>query len=382
MRILHTADLHLGIGKSGSSARVERFLVFRRVLNLVEETDADILLISGDFIEQDKIEASELAEVIELLSKLETRVFISPGNHDPASPVSIYRQNSFSNNVHVFLEPKTLILPELKLSVSGAGFKTLYQREGLVPELSRTWAEADVPENYLNLALLHGEYTGQTNSIYNPIKQSHLLNSPFDYLALGHIHKPNLKLECAGETYYAQAGSPEPLDHSEVGVKGVHLLEFTNKRLVRHDYISTARNIFLDVHVNLEDADNNELLIAEIQTNIETAKTNFIQELENYSDYKAPDYTIAWNIYLVGSTSLEFQINLENLELFLEELDIKTAAIYDKTSLSINADSLEKEDSLRGVFYRKLRAKIAEDPDNSAVYNRALELGLRSFREE
>ena len=54
-----------------------------------------------------------------------------------------------------------------------------------------------------------------------------LKQAGFDYVALGHIHKPQIIQEDA----IAYAGSPEPLDRTEVGEHGYILGEYTDRQV-------------------------------------------------------------------------------------------------------------------------------------------------------
>ena len=63
-----------------------------------------------------------------------------------------------------------------------------------------------------SILLAHG---GDESHI--PIQREALKWSGFDYIALGHIHKP----EIIFEDLMAYAGSLEPLDHTEMGYHGL-----------------------------------------------------------------------------------------------------------------------------------------------------------------
>ena len=66
------------------------------------------------------------------------------------------------------------------------------------------------------ILMLHG---GDAKHV--PFDRNALAASPFSYIALGHIHKPEILLE----NRMAYAGSPEPLDMTETGPHGYFIGE-------------------------------------------------------------------------------------------------------------------------------------------------------------
>ena len=69
------------------------------------------------------------------------------------------------------------------------------------------------------ILMLHG---GDAKHV--PFDRNALAASPFSYIALGHIHKPEVLLE----NRMAYAGSPEPLDMTETGPHGYFVGEIDN----------------------------------------------------------------------------------------------------------------------------------------------------------
>ena len=67
--------------------------------------------------------------------------------------------------------------------------------------------------------MLHG---GDAKHV--PFDRNALAASPFSYIALGHIHKPEVLLE----NRMAYAGSPEPLDMTET-LSLIHIYNFLEK---------------------------------------------------------------------------------------------------------------------------------------------------------
>ena len=397
MKVLSTADLHLGAGIT-AKMRSNRFLVFHRILNIVKEERVDILLISGDFLEQDRISTAEVKEIIRELSELETQVFISPGNHDPYTIVSKYAEFKWPENVKIFRDPETVVLEKLPVTVTGAGFKNIYERDSLfaksaemfnqtlqgLQDLSR---DKDFPEasikDYLHLASFHGEV--EANSLYNPINKLDLAKSNFAYVALGHIHKGELELERSGETYYAQTGTPEPLDLGDTGVRGVYLLDFAEDNTLRStQYISTAKTVYINVLLDFYNLDSYQFIIERLkseiaeQVRIYDANINYLSEDLNSKYNFKQDFI--FNIRIEGTRAEDFHLDEFVLLNLLEENGITHEKLSIDLGLSFDIEKISGENSLRGVYVRRVLQEInLADESERKVLREALQLGLESF---
>jgi len=111
VRFIHTADIHLDTSFSGSGfpSRIgvrKREAIrgtFRRILEEARALPVDFVLIAGDLFESERVTPDTFEFVRRQLEGLGAiRVFISPGNHDPCSRGSLYREESWPSNVHIF----------------------------------------------------------------------------------------------------------------------------------------------------------------------------------------------------------------------------------------------------------------------------------------
>lgn len=89
MKILHTADWHLGATWDRYSRRGDQERVLDEILALCDQHDVDLLLVAGDVF-SDRVEGGKPAKVVrDLLLKLRPHlergraVFLLRGNHDP-----------------------------------------------------------------------------------------------------------------------------------------------------------------------------------------------------------------------------------------------------------------------------------------------------------
>ena len=216
MKFIHIADVHLGAVPDsnmpwGKEREKELWDSFRRVIEACNEHKADLLLIAGDLFHRQPL-ARELKEVNYCFGKLTTaRVVLMAGNHDYIGARSYYQDFIWDERVHMFLgdKPESINFPELNTEVYGFSYHSRDIMEPLYDNLK------PIHRDRRNILLAHG---GDERDI--PINRRRLAEAGFDYVALGHIHKPELI-----GSIMAYSGSLEPLDRNETGERGYILGE-------------------------------------------------------------------------------------------------------------------------------------------------------------
>lgn len=250
IKFLHAADLHLDSAFSGLPAekaverrRQQRQLI-RRIADLCNENDCDLMLLSGDLFDSENAYPETIEALVSALADCRARVFIAPGNHDYLRTGSPYRTAPWSDNVYVFDGDRMTAfpMPDLGCTVYGMGFT-----QAECPALLGGFTMANEDDGYTNIMVLHGE-VGNPSSKYNPIAESEIAASGLDYLALGHVH------ECAenraGKTVYAYPGCPMGRGFDECGEKGVLLGEISaNGCQTRFVTLDAPRYVTLSVAV-------------------------------------------------------------------------------------------------------------------------------------
>lgn len=219
MKFIHIADVHLGMqpdkGKKWSQERErEIWESFAAIIDIVAAEKPDLLLIAGDlFHENPKVH--ELKEVNAFFSKLaDTRVVLIAGNHDYLRTGSKFDTFEWNANVTFIRssEVEGVYFDDIKTSVYGFSFNRRCIKEEILKEV-----QAGEGAEY-NILLAHGGETGNV-----PMDFKKLARAGFDYVALGHIHKPG---QVAPNIWYS--GSLEPLDRNETGEHGYILGEITS----------------------------------------------------------------------------------------------------------------------------------------------------------
>ncbi len=366
VKILHTADIHIGSGRTGvKNGKVEIENTFFRIIDLCKNEDIDFLLIAGDLFNSPFIPHETAEKVISAFSKIpDTIIAISPGNHDFVCPGSVYSKYKFPENVIIFssfLEYRDF--PEKNVRLWGAGFTDRFEALPLLQ------ANENTSNDFLNICVLHGEVVADNSpSTYNPIYPALISKSGFDYLALGHIHKFS-DIERLGKTYFAYSGSPDGMGFDETDSHGVYLgtlskdsCEFRRIELSSRQYIETSFDV--TSYQNLFDIADSIL---------ESIKQN------NPESYTKNLY----RINLTGEVSASFFVDPSQLVKLLSE-KLFYVEIADKTTADTSdLLALANEMSLRGVFVKKALEKISSaSDDEESILKNALKFGLQAFGKE
>lgn len=366
VKIVHCSDFHMDtpfqthFDKNVSEQRREEIReAFGTIIELCKKEKADILLICGDIIDNDYISQKTISYLINKFKEIEnTRVFICLGNHD------FYNKSSFINfpeNVYLFKNNhiEKFEIPQLNLCVYGASFVSRYQKESMLKGF------AALDKNKINIMLMHGDVVlnGQ-QSEYNPIYLTDIEKSGLDYLALGHKHLFS-QIQKAGEVFYAYSGTPEGRGFDELGEKGVICGEiFKNHNNLK--FIKTSKRQYNELYIDVTGALTYEEIYSKIKENIdETSKNNF------------------YKIILIGKIDEGFNLILSILSEKIKD-DFYFAKIIDKTTISIDLESLSLEYSLKGIFVKNMLNKIKNEklPNEKEKLELALKIGLCAFENQ
>lgn len=360
--IVHTADLHLGslfssTPEVAAERKGEQLDTLKQILDLCISRNADALLIAGDMFDSMKVERRLLNDVKEMLGHYDLRIFITPGNHDPATPDSCYNEE-WPENVHIFRGGiEKVEIPEKNTCIWGAGFTKSYSDETLLKNF--------MPVNSrINVLMLHGELTTSefSDSRYNPISVEALKNCGADYVALGHIH--------AYEHYehndfiYCYPGAPAGRGFDETGEKGV-LCGYAAKGFAHMDFYPLDNRQYFTEKLDVSGCESTQQFAGRI-----------ITVLRDRHGEK-----FAHNLYdltLIGALENGVVPNLPDITKRLRET-VFYARLTDMTTTSLNLELLMNDGTLKGAFVRKIVSKMQADSRNRDKYMRALLYGLRAF---
>ncbi|MBQ4354702.1 MAG: DNA repair exonuclease [Clostridia bacterium] len=358
IKILHTGDIHLDSPFSGldarhsSQRRNELRAAFTSMMTYAKMTGADIMLIAGDLFDGDMVTRETVAMLCREFETFGKPVFIAPGNHDPASPKSIWTKNPFPENVHVFTEEKltSVDLDELGVTVYGFGFASAALDH--VPTDGHTVSD---PAR-INLLVCHGDMTDAQSSDC-PVTASHLLAFGADYTALGHIHNPPAP---GPDNRWCYCGCLEARGFDECGPKGACLVELAKQNQQTNITIKRVR-------FSKRRYEKGELILSGAQTaeEISEAIGAYIRE-KRYGD------DTLLSLSLTGTVSPALLPDTEQLENDTHGLYL--LKLTDRTRPELDFSSLETDRTVRGELYRQLK------PSLESTDERTREVGIRALR--
>ena len=116
MKFLHTADWQMGrkaesLGnKAAERVRQARLDAAKRVIQVAQKNDAEMILFAGDMFEDNAVDRSLVRQTGEILKSFERPVFLIPGNHDPLVPGSVWGHSVWkeNKNLHVIQTAKAI----------------------------------------------------------------------------------------------------------------------------------------------------------------------------------------------------------------------------------------------------------------------------------
>ena len=208
-----------------------------------------MLLIAGDLFHRQPLlrELKEMNSILEMLEQ--TEVVMIAGNHDHIRKNSYYRTFTWAPHVHMICsqEMSCVELDRIQTAVYGCSY---HSREILEPLYDHA-----VPEGRqkYEILLAHG---GDEKHI--PLSAASLAAAGFDYIALGHIHKPQILIRDQA----AFSGALEPIDRNDTGDHGYMEGRLINGR-IRTEFVPFAcrsyQQLILTLHeettqISLEEA--------------------------------------------------------------------------------------------------------------------------------
>ena len=250
MRFLHLADLHLGKQMNDLSLLDDQEYILNQITEIADTEKADAVLIAGDVYQRSSPQAEAMALFDRFVSGLAERgkkVFVISGNHDSAQRISYFSSLVRSAGIYVTeafdgtLQQVTLRDEYSDLVVWMLPFLRPSQVKRLLPEekivsyqdaVEAVLRRTPVDPRKRNILLCHQFITGCETSDSEEQAVGGLDNidaavfDAFDYVALGHIHKPQRVLRDT----LRYAGSPLKYSFSETGhSKSVTLLDLGPK---------------------------------------------------------------------------------------------------------------------------------------------------------
>lgn len=267
MRILHTGDWHLGKNLEGQSRMDEQEKFLEDFVEIVEENDIDLIIIAGDIYDSSNPPARAEKMFYDTLKKLskngERITLVIAGNHDSPERLIAAGPLAMDHGIIMCGTPKTIVpvgqYGVNKVLDSGEGFveieinneraviltvpypsekrlnEVIYDSMSDSDEKAKSYGEkvaeifnmlkAHYREDTINLAVSHifamgSEESGSEKSIQlggSYIVDGSCLPKEAQYIALGHVHKPQIVPGTNKKARYC--GSPIHYNKKEINFK-------------------------------------------------------------------------------------------------------------------------------------------------------------------
>lgn len=250
MKCIHLSDLHIGKRVNEFSMIEDQSYILTQILNIVDDEKPESLFICGDVYDKTVPSAEAVSlfdDFLVRLSRRNLKIFVISGNHDSPERIAFGGKLMDARGVYMSpvyskgIEPIVLtdafgpiaiyMLPFIK----PAHVRAIYPDETIenyTDAMAKVITEMQVDQSIRNVLLTHQFVTGSERSDSEEISVGGTDNvsaqvfQPFDYVALGHLHKPQSVFK---ETI-RYCGTPLKYSFSESShVKSVTVVELHEK---------------------------------------------------------------------------------------------------------------------------------------------------------
>lgn len=356
VRLLLFSDLHLdaaftGLGPDASRKRRHALRdTLEAIAALCADRKVDALLCGGDLYEYERVSPDTASFLRGTFAELHPLpIYIAPGNHDWMGRASVYAQQDWTINVHVFstdrLEPVEL-----------AEGLTLWGGAHCAPaNTDDFFTNFQVERGGVNIAIAHASEQGwfsqeqEGKAPHAPFSADEIAASGLDHALLGHIHRPRA---AASFTY---PGNPNPLSFGEEGERGAVLCEVGSGGQVEREWIRVARSQVHDVPIDISGCSSGQ--------EVRQLVVDRLSGLEG-----------CIRVTLSGEIAADAEIDVESIRDAAQGLDALVVRIADVRA-AYDLKVISEEQTVRGQYVREV---LEADLDDDAR-RRVLDTGLRAL---
>lgn len=250
MKFIHLSDLHIGKRVNEFSMYEDQEYILAEIIKIIDSEKPDAVLIAGDVYDK-SIPPSDAVKMFDsflyMLSKRNLQVFVISGNHDSPERLSFGSRLIEKSGVHLspvynghvepikmedeYGEVNIYMLPFVK----PANVRRFFDDREIVSytdAVNAAISEMSVNSNSRNVLITHQFVTGANRTESEEISVGGTDNvdvsvfDNFDYVALGHIHRPQ---NCLSERV-RYCGTPLKYSFSEANdKKSVTVVELKEK---------------------------------------------------------------------------------------------------------------------------------------------------------
>ncbi|MHA6959156.1 exonuclease subunit SbcD [Proteus mirabilis] len=409
MRIIHTSDWHLGQYFFTKTRAQEHQQFLDWLLAQIREQQVDAVIVAGDIFDTgsppsyarelynrfvvairdtqcqliilggNHDSVATLNESKSLLACLNTTVIANVHTENPQAPIILYQKNHTPGALLCaipYLRPRDMI--NSKSGQSGAD-KQGALKEAIADYYQRQYQAALDLRKQLNVnipIIATGHLTTIGASVSDSVREIYIgtleafnatLFPPFDYIALGHIHRPQ-RVNKSGHIRYS--GSPIPLSFDESAQqKSVCLIDFEQDKLAEmtllpipeFQLLRTLSGSLQEIATQLEKlATQYNEIDTTIWLDIEVSTQDYLSDIQN----RIQELTQSplFEVIVLRRARKQRQALMQNEKETLTEL-----TVYDVFERRLAQHQFEtEEDKTRLTTLFKQAVEMAEQEDNNA----------------
>ena len=256
MKILHTADLHLGKTLNGYSLLSDQEYIIKKIEDIILSENVDVVVVAGDIF--DRAIASKEAldlfgDFLGFVNKNNKHLIAILGNHD-GDRVAYLNHLLKYNNINIIDEPQKIKINDVIFSC--IPYRNIHQLKDYYNEDFKTLDEAysyilddfGFDSSCFNMLIAHDYFTYHMEKLEESESEINFnvggldyldieMFNKYDYVALGHMHKA----QRVGNDMHRYSGSILKYSFSEVNsnksvvivdseTKSYYLIPLTPKR--------------------------------------------------------------------------------------------------------------------------------------------------------
>ena len=324
MKIIHTADIHLGSRMDSrfskeiaDERKAELRNTFKRLVEYAKENDVSVIMLCGDVFDSDrpfKKDKDFFYGVVTANSDID--FLYLKGNHDISDAIP----EELPDNLKLFSKQWT---------VYSYGNVVICGTEICPANSSSYYSSLVLEKDKYNIVMLHGQISDNLSG--GDINLKRLKNKNIDYLALGHIHKPSQgRIDERGE--YVYCGCLEGRGFDEPGEHGFVLLDIDEDKL-KHKFITFSKRKINQTDVDITGCKNAFEAYTKVRSNVQFSKCDL------------------YRINLVGEINFDVDRLADDVERLLAD-SCYFVSVKDKTRRKIDISQYENDLSIKGEFIR------------------------------
>lgn len=279
LRILHTADNHIGLSfnQYPEPARErlieERFASLERLVTTANDRKAHFIVVAGDLFDKTTVTKAQIERAVKILGNFEGEAaLVLAGNHDfcegPDSKLwKQFRAAADGSRVLALTEPATTDFEsdDYRVRFHACPCPSRHGKEHTIGWV----ADQEKPTDRLHIGIAHGNVEGlglDADQRYFNMAESDFRNAGLHTWLLGHIHVPAPAPGTTGKPLYFMPGihTPDSVKCSHPG--HAWWIELDADGTCRHEQLATGAIRFIRMNPDLHHAND----ILELRTKCES----------------------------------------------------------------------------------------------------------------